>query len=534
MKRIFSFLILSIFLVSAANAQVFNEQLHKFGRVLNLVNSLYVDSVDDEKLVEDAIIAMLKELDPHSIYISNEEVQEMNEPLEGAFEGIGIQFNILNDTLMVVSTIPGGPSEKQGLMAGDRIVKVDGENIAGIGLKNSDVRDMLRGEKGTKVNIKVKRRSADKLLSFDIVRDKIPIFSVHAGYRVEADIGYIKLNRFAKTTRDELDEIFIEFDAQDVSHLIVDLSGNGGGYMDQAISLADHFLEKDRLVVYTEGKHSMRREYDATAQGKYEDGRVVVIVDEGSASASEIFSGAIQDWDRGVIVGRRTFGKGLVQRPFLMPDSSMIRLTIARYYTPTGRLIQKSYENGSKEYSRDLISRYNHGELINEDSIHFPDSLKYQTLNNRRMVFGGGGIMPDVFVPLDTSAVSDYHGALIRQAVIFPFALEYVDKNRQVLQKKYPDFETFQKNFKVDEQMMGKLDAYARDKEIQRDSFPEMTPHQHDRLVYHVKSLIASDMWDTNEFYRVFNNVDKTYQEALDIVRDKKRYHDILNRKSDK
>jgi carboxyl-terminal processing protease len=505
------------------------EQLHKFGRVLTLINTLYVDTVSQEKIVEGAIVAMLKELDPHSIYISKDEVKRMNEPLKGAFEGIGIQFNILEDTLMVVATIPGGPSEKLGIMPGDRIISVDGKDITDIGLKNSDVLDMLRGEKGTIVNVEIVRRGVDEVLEFTIVRDKIPIFSVNAGYVVDDDIGYVKLNRFSKTTDEELKEVFNHFDSVGVNSIILDLTSNGGGYMDKSIWLADQFLDEEELVVYTEGENSPKREYRATDDGRYENARVVVLVNEGSASASEIVSGALQDWDRGVIIGRRTFGKGLVQRPFPLPDRSMIRLTVARYYTPSGRCIQKPYEEGKEDYSHELIDRYNEGEMISADSIHFPDSLLYKTLRKERKVYGGGGIMPDVFIPLDTTQVSDFHSALMRKGAIFSFALQYVDGNRDALNETYPKFDTFESEFVVTDEMVDDLAEYAEEKDI-NESMDSITDKQYNKLKLHIKALIASDIWETNEFYQINNKRNDAFLKALEILSDPKKYDAILNK----
>ncbi len=531
MKQLKYFAIPFIVILLAAQvfAQSYSEQLHKFGRVLTLVNSLYVDTVNQESLVEDAIVAMLQELDPHSIYISKDEVKRMNEPLDGEFEGIGIQFNILEDTLMVVATIPTGPSEKLGIMAGDRIITVDAENIAGVGLKNSDVLKLLRGEKGSIVEVEILRRGKAELLDFSIERDKIPIFSVNAGYIIDNEIGYVKLNRFAKTTDEELDAIFEDFKSKNISKIILDLSGNGGGYMDKSIWLADQFLTENEMVVFTEGQNSPKREYRASSKGRFENSKVVVLVDEGSASASEIVSGAIQDWDRGVIVGRRTFGKGLVQRPFPLPDESMIRLTVARYYTPSGRCIQKSYEDGIEDYATDLLTRYEHGEFTNRDSIQFSDSLMYTTLRNERKVFGGGGIMPDVFIPLDTLSVSDYHSRLMRKRLIFSFAIKYIDENRKELSEKYPDFDSFNRQFEVTDNLLNALKESAIEEGIK---IPEETPteYQNKRLETHLKSLIASDIWETNEFYQVNNAMNESVQKAIEILKDDAEYQRLLKK----
>ncbi|UCH15205.1 MAG: S41 family peptidase, partial [Bacteroidales bacterium] len=427
---IYIWLILIIFTRHNSHSQAIYEQALKFGRILEWIDRYYVDSVDQKELVEDAIIEMLKELDPHSSYLTKKEARETNEPLQGNFEGIGISFSILYDTIFVISPISGGPSEKVGIQAGDRIVKVEGKNVAGIGITNEDVFRLLRGEKNTKVTISILRRNVDELLDFTIIRDKIPIYSIDASYKVKDNIGYIKINRFSLTTITEFREAVEKLKTQNVNDLILDLSGNGGGYLDVAIKLADQFLDDEKLIVYTEGMNNPRREYLSTSKGVFETGNILIIIDEGSASASEIVSGAVQDWDRGIIIGRRSFGKGLVQRPLPLPDSSMVRLTVARYYTPTGRLIQKPYDMSKSEYDNDIINRYNNGELSHADSIHFPDSLKYNTLENSRIVYGGGGIMPDFFVPIDTSFYSDYYRDLMRRGILNRFTLKYIDNNR--------------------------------------------------------------------------------------------------------
>ena len=404
MKRIFlPLLILSVFAASMSAQRGNNTDARKLQLALYAISNLYVDSTSETKLVEDAIVGMLEKLDPHSTYTDPEETKEMTEPLQGNFDGIGIQFNMLTDTLYVIQVIPGGPSEKVGLMAGDRIIMVDDTLIAGVKMKNTDVMKRLRGPKNTEVRVKVLRNKVPDLIEFKITRGKIPVYSLDAAYMADKATGYIKLNRFAASSADEFREALEKLKKQGMKNLILDLQGNGGGYLNIAIDLADEFLGKDKLIVYTEGNKQPREEAKSSARGGFEEGRLVVLVDETSASASEILSGAIQDWDRGVVVGRRTFGKGLVQKPIPMPDGSMIRLTVARYYTPTGRSIQKPYVNGNQEqYNHDLIDRYNRGELMSADSIHFPDSMKYNTLETKRIVYGGGGIMlyPGRHVPL--------------------------------------------------------------------------------------------------------------------------------------
>ncbi|NLA24190.1 MAG: S41 family peptidase [Bacteroidales bacterium] len=531
MRRIYIVLIFVLLSSSLLNAQTFNEQMHKFGRVVNLATSLYVDTVNEETLVESAIIGMLKELDPHSVYISADEVAKMNEPLEGSFEGVGIQFRITEDTLIISSVISGGPSEKVGLQAGDRIIIVDKDTITGVGLKNEEVVKLLRGKKGTIVNVRVKRPGVSNELDFAITRDKIPIFSVDAGYISKEGIGYVKLNKFSKTTMTELEEIFSNFQKQKVDKIILDLTGNTGGYLDQSIKLVAEFIGDRKLVVYTEGVNSPKNDYRTNTKARFENVRLAIIVDEGSASASEITSGAVQDWDRGIIIGRRTFGKGLVQRPFPLPDGSMIRLTVARYYTPSGRLIQKPYSDDIDDYNLDISNRFKHGEFTNIDSINFPDSLKHETLVNKRTVYGGGGVMPDIFVPLDTLNYAEYHYAMLRKGLIFRFVNKYVDNHRDELKKLYPNIDKFETAFLVDEKVLKELDEFANENEVVKDSFPNMADEHKLKMQIHIKALIAGEIWKTNEFYRIFNEINQNYIEARDILLNKKKYNELLQTK---
>lgn len=519
------------------SAQIFNEEVYKFSKALSIIEQYYVDSIDRQKLVEEAIKGMLKDLDPHSVYISKEDVQKMNEPLQGSFEGIGIQFNILSDTLVVVSPIAGGPSEQVGLLAGDRIVKIDNDNVAGIGITNEMVYDRLRGTKGTKVNVGIKRHGVNSILEYEIIRDKIPIYSLDASYMIDASAGYIKLNRFSATTMTEYKEAITKLKKKGAQHLILDLTNNGGGYLNTAFELADEFLQQGQMVVYTEGLNSPRQDYRASNNSSIDKGRVVIMIDEGSASASEIVTGAIQDWDRGVVVGRRSFGKGLVQRPFNLPDMSMMRLTIANYYTPTGRLIQKPYDKGVDEYHKELIDRYNNGELQSADSIHFPDSLKYFTLKNNRVVYGGGGIMPDYFVPIDTSGYSDYYRDLVRKGILNHFVIDYFDKNREYLESKYLNtkkfgdpsigFQTFNRDFVVTDQMLQNLIKFAEgEKLIYNASDFELSKND---LKINLKALIARNLWGTNEFYEIVNQIDPVYLQAVKVIQNEQLYNTKLN-----
>ncbi len=434
-----------------------------------------------------------------------------------------------NCDIKIATPISGGPSEKVGVLAGDRIVKVDGINVAGIGITNEDVYRLLRGEKNTKVTVTILRRNVDELLDFTIVRDKIPIYSIDASYKVKDNIGYIKINRFSMTTIVEFRDAVEKLKTQNVNSLILDLSGNGGGYLDIAVKLADQFLDDEKLIVYTEGISNPRREYLSTSKGVFETGNIVIIIDEGSASASEIVAGAIQDWDRGIIIGRRSFGKGLVQRPLRLPDSSMVRLTVARYYTPTGRLIQKPYDMSKSEYDNDIINRYNNGELSYKDSIHFPDSLKYNTLKNSRVVYGGGGIMPDFFIPIDTSFYSDYYRDLLRRGILNRFTLKYIDNNRKRLEARYITINDFKSNFTVTDKMLNDLIEFADNEGLLKDK--DAVDISGEKIKLLIKAYIARDIWSSSEFYEVINEPEVKYQKAISIMDNWAYYEKLLMKK---
>jgi carboxyl-terminal processing protease len=417
-----------------------------------------------------------------------------------------------------------------GVMPGDRIIKVDGRNIAGVGITTDSVFSMLRGDKGSQVTISVKRKNRAGLLDFNITRDKIPIYSLDASYKIADDIGYIKVNRFALTTMDEFRDALQKLKKEGVSNLVLDLTGNGGGYLEVAIELADEFLDANKLIVYTEGLNSPKREYRASKAGDFEKGNLVVLIDEGSASASEIFTGAIQDWDRGIIVGRRSFGKGLVQKPLLLPDQSMIRLTIARYFTPTGRLIQKPYDKGTDEYNLDLVNRYNNGEFSHSDSIHFPDSLKYYTLKNTRVVYGGGGIMPDYFVSLDTSYYTNYYNQLLNNGTLVRFALEYVDINRNAIMHQYKSFDDFRVNYTISDETQNDLVKFAEKDSIAAN--PQELAVSKAQIERVLKAYIARDLWTNNEFYEIINEGDDKFQTAVMILKNWNKYEaSLLNQK---
>jgi carboxyl-terminal processing protease len=511
---------------SRMEAQMLYEQAYKFGKVLDWIDQYYVDSVNQEKLVEHAIMELIKELDPHSSYLTREEVEQLNEPLQGNFEGIGVSFNILNDTVYIISPISGGPSEKVGILAGDRILGVNGINIAGVGITNDKVFEMLRGKKGTRVMVTILRKGEAQLLEFAVVRDKIPIFSIDASYKTGADIGYIKINRFSMTTMEEFNEAIKKLRDSNIKNLILDLTGNGGGYLEVAINLADQFLEDGRLVLYTEGINSPKKDYFATRNGTFEKGHLVVLIDEGSASASEIVSGAIQDWDRGIIVGRRSYGKGLVQKPLLLPDQSMIRLTVAKYYTPTGRLIQKPYNMSRDDYEKELLQRYVNGEMAHKDSIHFPDSLKYFTLQNTRAVYGGGGIMPDYFVSIDTSYYSEYYRQLFRKGIMNQFVLEFVDANRKELLKQFTDFQSFKNEFDVHDRLMNRFIRYAEEQGVAKND--KDLALSGDQIAMFLKAYIARDLWSSNEFYEIVNEKDPKFETAVTILNNWDKYEVML------
>ena len=479
------------------------------------VNNLYVDSVDESKLVEDAIRGMLKELDPHSSYSTPKEVKALNEPLQGNFEGIGVQFNMIEDTLLVIQPTVKGPSEKVGILAGDRIITVNDTAIAGVKMPKEDIMKRLRGPRGTKVNLGIVRRGVPETLHFTVVRDKIPVHSIDAVYMIRPEVGYIRIGSFGATTYSEFMEGIAKLEKKGMKQLILDLQDNGGGYLQAAVQLANEFLEKGDLIVYTEGRATGRMDYHCDGTGRIRRLPVTVLVNEFTASAAEIVSGAIQDHDRGTIVGRRTFGKGLVQRPVDLPDGSMIRLTVAHYYTPTGRCIQKPYKKGDlKEYEQDFDNRLKRGELTNRDSIHFADSLKFQTLREHRTVYGGGGIMPDEFVPLDTLQYTRFHRQLAVKSVIINNSLRYIDDHRKELKSQYASFEAFEEQFEVPQSLVDQIVADGEKANVKPKDDEELQrtlPFLRQQL----KALVARDLWDMNEYYHIINRQNHIVQRAL-------------------
>lgn len=550
---------------------------NKMGALLQMIRYAYVEDVDMAPIVEKGITGILEQLDPHSAYIPAKDLERTNEPLVGNFDGIGVSFQIYEDSVVVIDVISGGPAEKVGMQPGDRIVTIDTLQATGKNATTNFVFTHLRGKKGTKVEVGIKRKGKEDLILFEIIRDKIPLHSVDTYFMVDKRIGYIRLDRFSRTSAEEVAAALTDLKKQGMRNLILDLRGNTGGYLDIAVDLADQFLPKDRLVVYMQGKAQPREEYRTTGKGLFTEGRMVVMIDENSASASEILSGTLQDWDRAILVGRRSFGKGLVQRPFNMPDKSNVRLTIARYYTPSGRCIQKPYKDGMEAYYKDLMNRYRHGEMVNPDSIHLPDSLRYHTAGNR-VVYGGGGIMPDVFVPADTQRASDYYIALRSKNLLNKFVLGILDGERESYLKRYPEFKAFDKGFEIDDAFMEKFYAYAgekgvphtnfkaaqaqkflqdmlkemqadsmlsevgtygeymekvlwdetrmkeylRRKAVQEDENQRMYAEASDKFLRaQIKALLASNLYGAKYYYQVTKDVDEAFQRALRVIEDK-------------
>jgi carboxyl-terminal processing protease len=493
---------------SGKRATDVNRDVQKFREVLTQIKDEYVDTVNTGALVDDAIMHMLNKLDPHSSYISASDRVAANEDLRGNFDGIGIEFNIFNDTIVVVTPLSGGPSDALGMLSGDKIIKVNDKNVAGVGISVADVTRTLKGPKGTEVKVTVKRGS--KTIDYNIVRDKIPTYSVDVAYMVDKETGYIKVNRFSATTFDEFKSSMTELKEKGMKRLILDLQGNPGGYMNMAIEMADEFLPAGEKIVSQQGKEKKyNAEASSTAKGDFESGDLIVLVNEGSASASEILAGALQDNDRALIVGRRSFGKGLVQSPFDLTDGSELRLTISRYYTPSGRSIQKPYEDG-EEYSRDIISRYNHGEFFHADSIKFNDTLKYLTLNGRT-VYGGGGIMPDYFVPLDTTLNSHYLNELYTSTAIQEYTFNYAEKNKERLEKN--GFDSFLKTFQVTESMLNELVRVGERNKVKAD-YTELR-HRRKLFQIHVKAQIARKIWGNKGYYPVLNETNEVFMQAI-------------------
>lgn len=517
MKKIIFF----VFALAAAlgtKAQQMPEHLLKLMYTGNIISNFYVDSPDNDKIAEEAVKAMLKELDPHSTYTDKKETKALLEQMQGSFSGIGIQYNMVSDTLYVIQTTPNGPSERAGILAGDKVVEVNDTVIAGVKMTRTDIMSRLRGKKGSQVKVGIVRRGINRLLEFNLVRDDISTETVDAAYMIDKKNGYIRITSFGAKTHNEFVAKLDSLRGLGMRNLVLDLQGNGGGFLNAAVDIANEFLARESLVVYTEGRTTGRHDYMAQGGGRFLKGNVAVLVDETSASAAEILAGAIQDWDRGVVVGRRSFGKGLVQRPFELFDGSMIRLTIARYYTPSGRCIQKPYSDSIK-YEDDLMRRYNSGEMSSADSIHFADSLKTKTLRLGRTVYGGGGIMPDYFVPMDTTKYTAYHRALAAKGSIIQASLRYLDENREELVSKYRSIEEFDEKFVVDDRYMTILREQALKDSVELKGGDEELARTLPELKKQLKMYIARDLWDMSEFIMLYNKYSDSFQKAYELVR---------------
>ena len=509
----------SVTIVTAQNREIVNTYSSKFAQTLSYINSYYLDTLNNEKITDEAFKAMLQQLDPHSSYVAAKDVKAMNEPLQGNFEGIGIEFAIIRDTLTVVAPLSGGPSERVGIRSGDKIVAVGGENIASISMTTEKVYGYLRGPKGSKVILSIVRKSVNEPIQFEVERDKIPINSVDVAYEVEQGIAYVKLSRFAANSAEEIITSLVDLKMGDLNGLILDLRSNSGGFLGSAIEIANFFLESGQTIVYTEGSRVPPMREQANGRGFYKNGSLAVLIDEGSASASEIVAGAVQDWDRGTIIGRRSFGKGLVQQMFPLNDGSELRLTIARYHTPSGRVIQSPYEAGNTEkYYKALYDRYENGEMFNVENIQFPDSLKYTTLKKERIVYGGGGIMPDIFIPADTTDYTNYYGALIRRSIVLDFMNDLSDANRNTWRSKYKDFSSFDKEFVVDKQLMDKLVAFGQSKGLE----PNYTELEHSKrqIEIYMKALAARSVFGATGYFKVVNSYDDpVFKKAIEVLK---------------
>ena len=537
MKKVILFLLaiqaFSLF-AQKGNEDVLKMSNIKATQTLGMIDYFYVDTTDLNRICEKGIEAMLKELDPHSVFIDKDEVAKMNEPLVGNFDGIGVSFQLLDDTIHVVDVISGGPSEKVGVLAGDKIVKVDDMPATGDTIKNDWVFKHLRGKKGTKVSVSVIRGKSKTPIVFEIKRDKIPINSIDTWFMIDKEIGYIRLNRFAQSSNEEMVQAITELQSEGMQSLILDLRGNGGGYLNVAVDICDQFLSGDKLIVYTKGAKSPRQELKAQKKGLFEQGRLVIMVDESSASASEILSGAVQDWDRGVIVGRRTFGKGLVQRPFDMYDGSQIRLTTSRYYTPSGRCIQKPYDAGVEEYQMDYYNRLSHGELLSADSVHFADSLRCFTSGNR-LVYGGGGIMPDVFVPIDTMRASDYMINLRSKGLFNSFALNWTEENREQFLKKAPTYDKFSKEYEK-MNVLSEFEKYAEQEGVSRNAIKKewVNIMVSDYLKKEMSDSTARSYESYSDYAESLISDDKMLKEMMQKAKEEDKKNDLINKESDK
>ena len=516
--------LVTVIITAAGNAFAQNDlntQVNKVGQTLFYINKLYLDTTNMVQLTDSALDAMMKQLDPHSSYISAKDIKAMNEPLEGNFDGIGVEFALIHDTLTINSTIPGGPSEKVGIRAGDKIIKVDDEVIAGTGLTIERVHKYLRGPKGTKVKVEVKRKGVAEPLEFLITRDKIPLNSLDAYYLIDNNIAYLRLTRFAATSYKEMLLAFRDLKVQPQG-IILDLRNNPGGYLIAAIQIANEFLNKGDLIVYTEGRTVQRMEEYANGNGLFKDTPIAVLIDENSASASEIVSGAIQDWDRGMVIGRRSFGKGLVQQQLPLPDGSALRLTVSRYHTPSGRVIQSPYEQGKNDdYYQQLVERYNRGETFSRDSIYLADSIVFRTRKLGRPVYGGGGIMPDLFVPQDTSYYTPFYGEILRKGLLTDYMNEYSDNNRAKILKKYTKVSQFVEKYNVTDKDIDAFLAYCKKNGVVPKDGDMAISGNEIRKYY--KGLIIRSVYSFNDFIEYINKDDREIKEAVKYLLEERK-----------
>jgi carboxyl-terminal processing protease len=525
--KFFSATIAFQFILNVSNSQVDQDQIFKFNQVIENINNFYVDSVNESYLIEKAIIATLKELDPHSLYYPKEEVEEINRGLNGSFTGIGITYDIIDDTLLIISVLKESPAAKAGLKPGDRILQIQDHPIAGNGLNDKIIKELFKGEKGKELIVTIQRRN-HAIINTTVVLDEIPVNSITSSFLFNNEIAYIKLNRFGSKSVNEFKSVTDTMIKEGITKMIIDLRDNSGGYLYVSINLLENFLEKNTIVLYTKGDKSPDKEYKTQIPGKFKNIDLVVLIDETTASAGEIFSGAIQDWDRGIIVGRRSFGKGLVQKPVYLVDGSMIRLTIARYYTPSGRNIQKPYNSDFETYENDLEDRFKKGELLHKDSIKHSDSIKYHTLSNHRVIYGGGGIVPDVFIPIDTLGYPGYYTKKINTGKISEFVHIYVDKNRDYFENNFPNFNDFNKAYEFTKENAEELIEYVYKDDSHLEHYKiELTKSA--SFYMHIKALIADDLYDENAFFKIYNNQDEAFQKAVEILRNKKLYEEILN-----
>ncbi len=529
MKKVF-FTFFLLFALINLSAQINKQQISKFKQVFDAVTESYADSVDKEQLIEDAIRDLLKKLDPHSLYFSKDEVEELNRGLKGSFVGVGISYDIIQDTVLILSVVENGPSYKAGIQPGDRIIEVENECIAGTGISDKKLRDLLIGKKGTKVNLRVKRRNSEQCLDYMVVRGKIPLKSVNAAYNITKDISYLRLNRFSATAIREFKKATDTLMNSSNAGLILDLRYNSGGYLYAAVQLLEFFLNRKTLVLYTEGVHQRPQKYYTLKKGKYRNNKLIVLINEASASASEIVAGAIQDLDRGIIIGRRSFGKGLVQKPIFLNDSSLIRLTIAKYYTPSGRNIQKSFNKGVDAYNKDLINRFEHGEHTNKDSINLDSLPKYKTLFKKRVVFGGGGIMPDVFIPVDTGKYPSFYTEKVSGFKINEAVHLFVEKHRTKILGQYPEFNHFLSEFELSDDDLNDFFTYVCEDEDENEKTRFISEYKANKYIKsQIKALIASDLWGAQEYYKVFNPFDETILKAVELLSNNQKYSKILS-----